>query len=258
MAMTTTRRGALKAIGLGLGSAAIAPAVLFQACKEAAEERTGLYSSLSDTQAKALRLIQDTLLPKTDTPSASEMGSVEFVDTYITHGFTPRERSRMLYQLDRFAERLKTDHDGDLEAASPEQMAAMMDKYFVNYVSAEEEGLTMEIEGNKIEKDAPAGGDSDPAAIIAKRKAAATTAEAEGDMNSHEQIDQATYSEAVAGEDDLELNDLLTKLRYMTMESYFASEYIGEEVFNYEEVPGRWDGQVALSELPKPGIAWSL
>ena len=258
MAMTTSRRGALKAIGLGLGSAAIAPAVLFQACKTAADEATGLYSSLSGVQAKALRLIQDTILPKTDTPSASEMGSVEFVDTYITHGFTPRERSRLLYQLDRFAGRLQSEHGGDLDGATPEQLAAMMDTYFVNYEAPEEEGLTMEIEGNKIKKDAPAGGDNDPAAIIAKRKAAATTGEGEGDMNTHEQAEQSTYSEAVAGPDEVEINDLLTKLRYMTMESYFASEYIGEEVFNYEEVPGRWVGQMPLSELPKPGIAWSL
>ena len=235
MATKTTRRGALKFIGLGLGSAAIAPSVLFQACKTAADTAAGTFASLSDLQATTLRLIQDTILPKTDTPSASEMGSVEFADTYITHGFTPRERSKFLYQLDRFADRLNSEHGNDMDAASPEQMAAMMDTYFVNYEKKEEEGVSMEIEGNKIEQSA----DSD-------------------ELNTHAQVEDATYNESVAGEDDLEINDLLTSLRWMTMESYFASEYVGEEVFNYEEVPGEWIGQLPLSELPKPGVAWSI
>ena len=256
--MNTTRRGALKFIGLGLGSAAIAPAVLFQACKDAADVKSGKYASFTDLQATALRLIQDTILPKTDTPSASEMGSVEFADTYVTHGFTPQERSKLLYQLDRFAARLKEEHGSDLEGATPEQLAAMMDTYFVNYKKADEQGLTMEIEGNEIKKDAVVvTDDSDPTALAEKRRLA-EVAEAEGDMNTHAQIEEATYYAALAGEDDLEINDLLTSIRYMTMESYYASEYIGEEVFNYEEVPGRWNGQMPLSELPKPGIAWSL
>ena len=256
--MNTTRRGALKFIGLGLGSAAIAPAVLFQACKDAADVKSGKYASFSDLQARALGLIQDTILPKTDTPSATEMGSVEFADTYVTHGFTPQERSKLLYQLDRFAARLKEEHGSDLEGATPEQLAAMMDTYFVNYDKADEGGMSMEIEGNKIEKKAPVvTDDSDPTALAEKRRLA-EVAEAEGDMNSHAQIDEATYYSELAGEDDLEINDLLTSIRYMTMESYYASEYIGEEVFNYEEVPGRWNGQMPLSELPKPGIAWSL
>ena len=258
MSFQTSRRGALKFIGLGLGSAAIAPAVLLQSCREAASAASGVYSSFSDAQATALRLIQDTILPKTDTPSASEMGSVEFADTYVTHGFTPQERSKLLYQLDRFAARLKEEHGSDMAGATPEQMSAMMDTYFVNYAKKEDEGLTMEIEGNEIKKETVVADDSDPTALAEKRKRMLETAEAEGDMNSHAQIDEATYYSELAGEDDLEINDLLTSIRYMTMESYYASEYIGENVFNYEEVPGRWDGQLPLSELPKPGIAWSL
>ena len=150
---TTTRRDALKYIGLGLGSAAIAPSVLFQACKSASTDAGYSFASLSSLQATALRLIQDTILPKTDTPSASEVGSVEFADTYITHGFTAKERNRFLYQLDRFAARLKDDQGADLEGATPEQMAGMMETYFVNYEAPAEDGLSMEIEGNKIEQE---------------------------------------------------------------------------------------------------------
>ncbi len=239
MAMTT-RRDALKFIGLGFGGAAIAPSILFQSCKTAATDPTYSYATFSDLQATAMRLIQDTILPKTDTPSASEVGSVQFADAYITHGFKPKERNRLLYQLDRFAERLKADHGGDLESATPEQMSAMMDTYFVGYKAPEKKGLSMEIEGNKITKEE------------------SKTAESEGDMNTHEQVEDATYNEAMAEGDDLEINDLLTKLRWMTMESYYASEYIGEEVLNYVEVPGKWVGQMPISELPRPNRSWSL
>ena len=77
-------------------------------------------------------------------------------------------------------------------------------------------------------------------------------------MNTHEQVEEATYNEAIAGEDSLEINDLLTKLRWMTMESYYASEHVGEEVLNYDEVPGKWIGQFPMSELPRPNRSWSL
>lgn len=252
MAFQTNRRGALKYLGLGLGSAAIAPAVLFQACKTAADTASGKFATFSDLQARTLGLIQDTILPKTDTPSATEMGSVEFADTYITHGFTPRERSKFLYQLDRFAARLKDEHGSDIEAATPEQLAGMMDAYFVSYEKPEDTGLTMEIEGNEIKKDA--GND----AKSLSEKTGPSIAEGENDLNTHEQVEESTYTEAIASDDPTEINDLLTSLRYMTMESYYSSEYIGEEVLNYDEVPGQFIGVMPLSELPKPGIAWSL
>ncbi len=256
---TTTRRDALKFIGLGIGSAAIAPSVLFQACKKATTDATYSYATFSGLQASALRLIQDTILPKTDTPSASEMGSVEFADAYVTHGFKEKERNRLLYQLDRFAERLKTDHGGDMDNATPEQMASMMDTYFVKYKAPENKEFTVEIEGNKVTKvDKSKDADDKKGDELGEDSEIVETAEGAGDMNTHEQAENNTYNEAVAGNDELELNDLLTKLRWMTMESYFLSEYIGEEVLNYEEVPGRWVGQLPISELPRAGRAWSL
>lgn len=240
----TSRRSALKLIGLGLGGTAIAPSLLLSACREAAADPSYSYQTFSDDQAKALRIIQDTIIPKTDTPSASELGSVQFADAYITHGYSPEERETFLYRLDRFAAKLKDEHGSDLDGVTPEQVGAMMDTYFVNYVAPEkaDEKRSIEIEGHKLETNAVSGGQD-------------TTSVDDGrtELNTHGQVEGAV----ARGEDKDELNGLLTGLRSLTLESYFASEEVGENVLNYQEVPGKWVGQLPLSEMPG-GKAWSL
>ncbi len=248
---TTTRRGALKLIGLGFGGAAIAPSVLLTACKEAATTPGYSYQTFSELQAATLRLIQDAILPKTDTPSASEVGSVEFTDVYITHALTPEERETMLYGLDRFRDKLKTEHNVEVEEATPEQVEAMMDTYFVNYeapTDATDDERTMEIEGNTV-KTAPAGG-MDTSAVAAAEEGAALAEELGGS-------DTTGQGKVVRKDDATEINGVLTGVRWLTIESYFQSEQIGENVLNYLEVPGQWHGQVPMSEIPG-GKAYSL
>ena len=244
--MKTTRRDALKFIGFGIGGVAIAPSVLLQACKEAAQAGPSYtYQTFSPTQAATLRLIQDTILPKTDTPSASEVGSVEFADTYIHYTFNPEDKARMLHQLDRFAAKLQEEHGASLEAATPEQIDAMFRTYFSEYKAPEANGkITMEIEGNKIEKE-----ESEESAEEVKSEMSNDPA----DLNTHNQVEEAVSYEP----DPVEINKLLTDIRWLTFESYFASEQIGENVLNYVDVPGKWVGQYPMSEVPK-GRAWSL
>jgi hypothetical protein len=76
------RRKALKNIGWGLGYAAATPAVfsLLKSCKEAAPTWTPEFFSMDE--GKALTHLVDILLPKTDTPSASELGLHVFVDGF--------------------------------------------------------------------------------------------------------------------------------------------------------------------------------
>lgn len=222
MSATTSRRNVLKFIGLGSITTAIAPAVLLQACKEAASTAQAYsYSTLNATQAAAVKAIQDAIIPRTDTPSASDVGSVEFLDTYMTHAFKEEDRARMLHQLDRFTEKLKEAHDVDPANASDEHLIEMMEAYFVNYAAPEEE-LEMEIEGNKIDNDTRGAAE----AIVYK--------------------DDAT-----------EINDMLKSIRRVTLESYFQSEKIATEVLNYLPVPGPYIGQMPMSDLPN-GMNWSL
>ncbi len=240
---TTTRRDALKYIGLGFGGVAIAPAVLLQACREAAKDPAYTYSTLSPRQATALRLIQDTILPKTESsPSASEVGSVAYADTYLTYGYKPEDKAQFLHQLDRFDAKLK-EGGADLDSATPEQVEAMFKTYFVDYKEPEAPaaGGSVTIEGNTVKT--PATEDDE-----------AGTPKITENLNANEQTEAPVPQ---YGDDSSEINKLLKGLRSMTLESYFQSEIVGETVLNYQEVPGKWVGQMPISELPK-GRAWSL
>ena len=241
---TNSRRDALKYLGLGAITSAIAPSALLQACREAAEAGPATaYQVLSAAQAATLGAIQDAILPRTDTPSATDVGSVQFVDTWLRHGYEDADRDRVLYQLDRFAARLKDEHGvEDATAVTPEQMGAMMTSYFVDYEAPEEEASTntVEIEGHELEVEDEGDG----------TVAAETTEE----LGTHTQVEEAVLT---YGEDPEELNKLLTDLRWMTFESYFQSKQVGTEVLNYDPIPGAYIGKYPMSQVPN-GRAWSL
>ncbi len=213
----------LKFIGLGSITTAIAPAVLLQACKEAAAVvDTYKFTALSAGQAASVKAIQDMIIPRTDTPSASDVGSVEFLDTYVTHAYKPEDKARMLHQLDRFAVKLKEEHGVEVANATEEHLVAMMDKYFANYTAPKEKEVEMEIEGNKI------------------------------DNPTDSSEDKVDYKD-----DTTEINMLLSGIRWITLESYFSSEKVATEVLNYLPVPGPYIGQMPIADLPN-GMNWSL
>lgn len=260
MTLHTSRRGALKLIGLGGIGTALAPAFLVQACREAATESGYAYQTLSAEQAVTLGAIQDAILPaSTDAagaavPSATQVGSVEFFDTYLTHGYEEADRERMLYRLDKFADLTEAEQGARPANATPEQIGAMLNAYYMEYEAPEIADNTMEIEGNVVERRS-----DDPEALAAQGEASRDSDAEEGaiatseELGTHTQVEESiTYAD-----DPTELNGLLTGLRYLTLESYFQSEYVGENVLNYLEVPGEYVGVVPMSEVPN-GRAWSL
>ena len=268
----TSRRGALKLIGLGGLGTALAPTFLVQACREAADGASGGYAfqTLSESQAATLKAIQDVILPQTTDasgaviPSASDVGSVEFFDTYLTHGYEEADRERMRSRLDKFAELLEAEEGATVAEATPQQVGAMLDRYYANYEGPEPPEAVadnaMEIEGNLVER--RGGGDDDGEALAAQREArlereateaSGTPVPPSDELGTHAQVEEAVLD----ADDPSELNGLLVGLRYLTLESYFRSEYVGENVLNYLEVPGEYVGVVPMSEIPN-GRAWSL
>lgn len=78
------RRDVLKNMGLGLGYAVATPTIisLLQSCQ--GEAATGYQAVLfSQDEFGVLTTLVDVILPKTDTPSASEVNVPMFIDKYI-------------------------------------------------------------------------------------------------------------------------------------------------------------------------------
>jgi hypothetical protein len=55
--------------------------------------------TLNEQQARTVKALVDTILPRTETPSASETGAVEFIDLMLTEWYDDSERTRFLTGL---------------------------------------------------------------------------------------------------------------------------------------------------------------
>ncbi|MGA0074303.1 MAG: gluconate 2-dehydrogenase subunit 3 family protein [Flavobacteriaceae bacterium] len=97
------RRVALKNLGLGFGYAVATPTLLsiLQSCtSEASLPWTPVL--LSANQAHVLTLVVDVMLPKTDSPSASEVNIPQFVDKLLAETVPAEDQPKSLQGLDAF------------------------------------------------------------------------------------------------------------------------------------------------------------
>jgi hypothetical protein len=106
------RRELLKYTGMVIGFSAAAGSLasLVSSCKpgdknataEAKEKDNWTPSTLSAEQFAWVTLIADTMLPKTKTPSASELGVDRFVDLLLTDWAAPDTKQLFINGLDNF------------------------------------------------------------------------------------------------------------------------------------------------------------
>jgi len=57
---------------------------------------------------------------------------------------------------------------------------------------------------------------------------------------------------------DHEVEPFFFALKEVTLLGFFTSEKVGEEVMNYLPIPGGYQGDVPMSEIPQGGRAWSF
>jgi len=57
---------------------------------------------------------------------------------------------------------------------------------------------------------------------------------------------------------DNEVEPFFFALKEITLLGFFTSEKVGEKVLNYLPIPGGYDGDVPMSEIPNGGRAWSF
>jgi hypothetical protein len=213
------RRKALKNMGMALGYTVATPTLLslVQSCKT---EPTITWAPEFFTmeQGSVLTKLVDIILPKTDTPSASEVQ----VDIFI----------------DRFAKEVMEKEQQDLLQMS---MSKFMDKALADSGKEKIEDLTSE--------------DLEPILAAALKVSKEEKVTYMDMINSYNEA-VAEGREANL-EDGISRFTFADNLRGLTIWGYKTSEYVGEEVLAYLPVPGEYIGCADTQELTG-GKAWSL
>lgn len=213
------RRKALKNMGLALGYTIATPTLisLVQSCKtEPILSWTPEF--FSKEQVSVVTKLIDIILPKTDTPSASEVQVDTFIDRFANQVMEKEQQDLFTMSMSKFTDKALSDSGkekiGDLTAEDLEPVLASALK-----VSKDDE------------------------AVYKKSINTYNEAIAEGKESS---LDEGTARFAFAD-----------NLRGLTIWGYKTSEYVGEEVLAYLPVPGEYIGCADTQELTG-GKAWSL
>ncbi|WP_405411220.1 gluconate 2-dehydrogenase subunit 3 family protein [Maribacter sp. Asnod1-A12] len=213
------RRRVLKNMGMSLGYMVATPTLLsiVQSCKsEPAVTWTPEF--LAQTEGSVLTKLVDLILPKTDTPSASEVQ----VDIFI----------------DKFAQDVMEKEQQDFLKMS---MSKFIDKVLTDSGKEKAEDLTAE--------------DLEPVLASSLKYTKDQQAEMFETINSYTKaISEGTTAEI---DDEISRFAFANNLRGMTIWGYKASEYVGEEVLAYLPVPGEYIPCEDVQQLTE-GKAWSL
>jgi len=213
------RRKALKNMGLAMGYTVATPTLvsIMQSCKGGTVmEWTPDF--FTKEQGAVLTKLVDIILPKTDTPSASEVQVNLFIDRFINEAVEEEQQGFIKMITGRFINKALTD-------------------------SGKEDATDISVE--ELEKTLAS------ALKVSKEEEAKNSEAVEAYM-----MAMAEGKEAVL-DDNVASHAFASNLRNMTIMGYKTSEYIGEEVLNYLPVPGGYIACGDVQEL-SGGKAWSL
>ena len=123
------RRKALRNIGLAFGYTVATPTLIsiFQSCKKDAD-LSWTPDFFTADQGTVLTLLVDIIIPKTDTPSASDTQVHLFIDRFIDQTMDDKQQDFIGMSMDRFIEKALKDADkekaGNLTAEELEPVLA--------------------------------------------------------------------------------------------------------------------------------------
>lgn len=203
------------------GYAAATPTLLgiLQSCKEKRPYAEWVPSFFGKDEGYALAQLVDVILPKTDTPSATEVNVHLFIDQFVNE-VLPEEQQNFV--------------------------KVKMDKFFNQVLSNSGKESLAEIEGEDIEP------------VLSKYLRKLTDEEEEAHVTAittyMESIRENPESDI---EDDIASFSFANDIRDMSVWAYKGSEYIGEEVLAYLPIPGQYVACENVNELTG-GKAWSL
>lgn len=213
------RRKVLKNMGLAMGYTIATPTLisLVQSCKT---EPTITWAPEFFTmeQGSVLTKLVDIILPKTDTPSASEVQVDIFIDRFADQVMENAQQNLFKMSMSKFIDKALVGSGKEkVEDLTPENLELVLAATLK--VTKEEQVMYM------------------------------------GKINNYN-VALADGKEASL-EDGVSRFAFANNLRGMTIWGYKTSEYVGEEVLAYLPVPGEYVGCADLEELTG-GKAWSL
>lgn len=215
------RRSALKNIGMAFGYAVATPTLisLAQSCKEKMPYADWTPNFLPKDQGYALAQMIDVILPRTDTPSATDVNVHVFIDTFAKEVLPAEQQEFMKMTMDTFFDKVLASSEKDsLLDVDGVDFEPLLAKYLKKR-SDEEEKAHQKTIGQFME---------------AKIKGEAATLD--------EEVARFAFADSIRG---------------LATWGYKSSEYIGEEVLAYLPVPGEYIACGDVEELTG-GKAWSL
>lgn len=213
------RRKALRNMGLALGYTVATPTLIsiVQSCKdEPVLEWTPDF--FSKDEGAALTKLVDIIIPKTDTPSASETQVHLFIDRFVDQVMDSQQQAFIKMSIGRFME--KALKDADKEKAG-ELTSEELEPVLATALKTTPEDKTKNFEAIEHYNEAVADGKETPL------------------------------------DDEISRFAFANNLRGLTIMAYKTSEYVGEEVLAYLPIPGEYIACGDLQEL-SGGKAWSI
>lgn len=208
-------------MGMVFGYAAATPTLLsvLQACKEKTAYAEWVPTFFNKAQGALIAQMVDIMLPKTDTPAATEVNVHVFIDAFSNEVLPVEQQLFMKMTMETFFKKLQMQTGKEnLLSLKVKDLEPHLAKYLTKRTDQEEEAQEKAIEDYM--KATLAG-------------------------------DNVTLDEETA------CYSFATSLRNTAIWAYKNSEYIGEEVLAYLPIPGEYIGCGDVNSL-SGGKAWSL
>lgn len=125
------RRDALKKLGLGTGIVVATPTLInfLQSCSSEATLWQPVF--LTEEQGSFLKAIVDVILPKTDTPSASELNIPQFIDKYLDEVLQLEEQKNIQTAFNKLTDLIKLKYNKNVNNVTEEQHKTLLDNHML-------------------------------------------------------------------------------------------------------------------------------
>lgn len=125
------RRLALKKLGLGSGIVFASPALIsfLQSCSEETNNWQPIFFTFEE--GEILQAITNVIIPKTDTPSASELNVPQFIDKYLNEVSELDDQKKIKEVFQKLINLIKSDYNESINKVTEEQYKLLLDKHML-------------------------------------------------------------------------------------------------------------------------------